>query len=75
MSHSSTEAPVDNRSEAGPLGGRLSLLAVCVGFFVIQIDATAVNVALPSIAQGLGASIRTCSGWSTPTRWLWPGSC
>lgn len=32
-------------------------MAVCIGFFVIQIDATAVNVALPSIARGLGASL------------------
>ncbi len=57
MASSSIDAPVDTRSEAGPLGGHLSILAVCVGFFVIQIDATAVNVALPSIARGLGASL------------------
>lgn len=57
MSLSTSETPAASRTDAGPRGGRLSLLAVCVGFFVIQIDATAVNVALPSIARGLNASL------------------
>ena len=35
----------------------LSLLAVCLGFFVIQLDATVVNVALPTISRELGASL------------------
>jgi MFS transporter, DHA2 family, methylenomycin A resistance protein len=45
-------------SVAGPrLRSSLSLVAVCVGFFVIQLDATVVNVALPDIARSLGASL------------------
>lgn len=39
------------------LRASLSLLAVCTGFFVIQLDATVVNVALPDIARSLGASL------------------
>lgn len=39
------------------LRASLSLLAVCTGFFVIQLDATVVNVALPDIAHSLGASL------------------
>jgi DHA2 family methylenomycin A resistance protein-like MFS transporter len=58
MPHWSARAtPDEGGSDAGRPGTSLSLLAVCFGFFVIQIDATAVNVALPSIARGLGASL------------------
>jgi EmrB/QacA subfamily drug resistance transporter len=32
---------------------RLTLLAMCVSLFIIQVDVTIVNVALPSIQQGL----------------------
>lgn len=51
----------DSARAPGARDGRrrtaLSLLAVCIGFFVIQLDATVVNVALPSIARSLGASL------------------
>lgn len=57
MPHSPSASLLATRPERRPRNGRLSLLAVCVGFLVIQIDATAVNVALPSIARGLGASL------------------
>jgi MFS transporter, DHA2 family, methylenomycin A resistance protein len=36
--------------------GRLVLVAVCLGFFMIQVDATVVNVALPAIGRELGGS-------------------
>jgi DHA2 family methylenomycin A resistance protein-like MFS transporter len=42
---------------AAGLRGSLPLFAVCVGFFVIQLDVTVVNVALPSIARSFGASL------------------
>ncbi len=35
----------------------LVLTAVCLGQFMIQLDLTIVNVALPSIGQDLGASV------------------
>ena len=36
--------------------------------FMVVLDATIVNVALPSIRADLGFDATTCSGWSTPTR-------
>jgi MFS transporter, DHA2 family, methylenomycin A resistance protein len=35
---------------------RLGLVAVCLGFFMVQVDATVVNVALPAIGRQLGGS-------------------
>jgi hypothetical protein len=37
--------------------GGLALLAVCLGFFVIQLDVTVVNVALPVIQREIGGSV------------------
>src|SRR5919197_6371967 len=44
------------------LAGRTSspravLVVMCVGYFLVLLDVTIVNVALPSIASGLGASV------------------
>ena len=33
------------------------MITICVGFFVIQLDATVVNVALPSIGRSLGGTL------------------
>ena len=46
-----TAAPPGRRAGAG------ALLSVCLGFFVIQLDVTIVNVALPSIQQEIGGSL------------------
>ena len=45
-----------------------TLAAMCFALFMIMLDNTVVNVALPSIQHDLGASPRASSGPSTPTR-------
>ena len=45
-----------------------TLVAVCLGTFMLLLDITIVNVALPDIQDALHASFPGCSGWWTPTR-------
>jgi MFS family permease len=40
--------------EASP---RVVLVVMCVGYFLVLLDVTIVNVALPQIASGIGASV------------------
>src|SRR5215470_2181638 len=40
-------------------GGGLALTGICLGFFLVLFDATAVNVATGGITRGLGASVIT----------------
>ena len=46
----------------------LILVIACLAQFMVVLDNTIVNVALPSIQRGLHFSPPTCSGWSTATR-------
>jgi MFS transporter, DHA2 family, methylenomycin A resistance protein len=36
---------------------RIVLVAMCAGYFLVLLDVTIVNVALPAIGSGLGASV------------------
>src|SRR4051794_31030665 len=60
MTDHTTEAPVP-ATDAGPAAGRdpkwWTLVAVCLGVFILLLDITIVNVALVSIQTDLGASI------------------
>ncbi len=53
-----------------------TLLAVCVGTFMLLLDVTIVIVALPDIQRALHAGASAmCSGWWTPTPSPSPRSC
>jgi DHA2 family methylenomycin A resistance protein-like MFS transporter len=45
------------KSSASKLNNALTLMALCLGFFMVIIDVTVVNVALPSLAQQLHTQI------------------
>ncbi|MFD5250428.1 MFS transporter [Amycolatopsis sp. NPDC058340] len=51
MASTATERPASTRR-------RLLLTVMCVGMFLVQLDVTIVNVALPQIAEGLHTGLR-----------------
>ena len=60
------EAEVVRDKEDEPIGRRLVLSAALLGFFMISLDATAVNVALPAIGRSL-------SGATSGLQWVVDG--
>ena len=52
-----------------------ALAVICLSVFVVSVDATIVNVALPTLSRELDADTANCSGSSTPTPSSWPGCC
>lgn len=51
------EADTEGAPPPGAAAGVLALVASVLGFFVITVDVSAVNVALPSIGSGLGGGM------------------
>jgi DHA2 family methylenomycin A resistance protein-like MFS transporter len=52
-----TTAPAEPAARLAPPDSRAALAASVLGFFVVTLDATVVNVALPSIRADLGAAL------------------
>ncbi len=52
----------------------LVLAICCLSLFIVGLDSTIVNIALPSIQHDLHARCRACSGRWTPTQSCWPAS-
>ena len=55
-----------------PTGRLLALAVICLSVFVISVDATIVNVALPTLSGNSTPTPLNCSGSSTPTPSSWP---
>lgn len=53
---STTDFRTSGKDATNP-AGRRSMVALCLGFFMIMMDATVVNTALPSIGADLGTSV------------------
>ncbi len=61
-------APAAAQTRKLPPGMGWLLAVCCVAQFMVILDLSIVNVALPSIQSALNSPRRNCSGWSTPTR-------
>ena len=61
------QPPSSPRSELATRHGKLVLALLCAVGFLDFLDASIVNVALPSIARDLHFSVQTCSGCSAAT--------
>jgi len=68
----------DRLTRTNPTGGMpvpapqrrgLALGALCMAAFVISLDTTIVNVALPSLVRRLHAFTTDLQRWWTPTAW------
>ena len=51
------------------------LVALLLAAFLVNLDTTMVNVALPAMVRQLHATPRSYSGSSTPTTWSSPRCC
>jgi MFS transporter, DHA2 family, methylenomycin A resistance protein len=55
------------RTEARPASS-LALVVICLGYFLVIVDTTVVNVALPAIGRDLHGGLPGCNGWWMRTR-------
>src|SRR5215212_10121218 len=65
-------APPDEQLVLASGRGRLALVVTVAASGMASLDATVVNVALPSTGDDLHAGSARCSGCSRGTCWRWP---
>ncbi len=64
-----------SRAVRAPASFAAVMVATSLGFVLVQLDVSIVNVALATIGRDLHANVAACSGSSTPTTSPSPRSC
>ena len=72
MARTSVPDPTERLIASGTPQGRWVLTAAVLGSGMAMLDGTVVNIALRNVGRDLGATVPSCSGWSTPTCSPWP---
>lgn len=75
MTATAVRTPARSIRSTGSVNPWLVLVIACLAQFMVVLDATVVNIALPSVQRGLHFTPPTSSGSSTATRSSSVASC